>query len=103
MGTVEKIFLGFTVSTGEGGILCLAQAGFAAAGAFVAGRLATEAHMPLLLAGALGVVAAMVCGIVIGLMGVMLIGQLVFQAAFLGVLHRQLRRLETHSAGLVRL
>ncbi len=42
------IFLGFTVSTGEGGILCLGQAGFAAAGAFVAGRLATEADLPLL-------------------------------------------------------
>jgi hypothetical protein len=40
---------------------------------------------------------------VIGLMGVMLLGQLVFQAAFLGVLHRELRRLETHSARLVRL
>lgn len=63
------IFLGFTVSTGEGGVLCLSQAGFAAAGAFVAGRLATEADLPLVLAGALGVVAAMVCGIVIGLMG----------------------------------
>jgi branched-subunit amino acid ABC-type transport system permease component len=63
------IFLGFTVSTGEGGILCLGQAGFAAAGAFVAGRLATEANMPLLFAGAIGVVAAMVCGIIIGLMG----------------------------------
>jgi branched-subunit amino acid ABC-type transport system permease component len=63
------IFLGFTVSTGEGGILCLGQAGFAAAGAFVAGRLATEANLPLLLAGALGVLAAMVCGIIIGLMG----------------------------------
>ena len=63
------IFLGFTVSTGEGGILCLGQAGFAAAGAFVAGRLATEANMPLILAGAIGVLAAMVCGIIIGLMG----------------------------------
>jgi branched-chain amino acid transport system permease protein len=63
------IFLGFTVSTGEGGILCLGQAGFAAAGAFVAGRIATEANMPLLLAGAIGVIAATACGIVIGLMG----------------------------------
>ena len=63
------IFLGFTVSTGEGGILCLGQAGFAAAGAFVAGRLATEANMPLIFAGAIGVLAAMVCGIIIGLMG----------------------------------
>jgi branched-chain amino acid transport system permease protein len=63
------IFLGFTVSTGEGGILCLGQAGFAAAGAFVAGRLATEAHLPLLLACVVGVVAATACGIVIGLMG----------------------------------
>ena len=63
------IFLGFTVSTGEGGILCLGQAGFAAAGAFVAGRLATEANLPLVLAVVIGVAAAMVCGIVIGLMG----------------------------------
>jgi branched-subunit amino acid ABC-type transport system permease component len=63
------IFLGFTVSTGEGGILCLGQAGFAAAGAFVAGRLATEADVPLALAVLVGVAAAMVCGIVIGLMG----------------------------------
>ena len=63
------IFLGFTVSTGEGGILCLGQAGFAAAGAFFTGRLATEAHVPLLLAVVIGVAAAMVCGIVIGLMG----------------------------------
>jgi branched-subunit amino acid ABC-type transport system permease component len=63
------IFLGFTVSTGEGGILCLGQAGFAAAGAFVAGRLATEANLPLVLAVVVGVAAAMVCGIVIGLIG----------------------------------
>jgi branched-subunit amino acid ABC-type transport system permease component len=63
------IFLGFTVSTGEGGILCLGQAGFAAAGAFVAGRVATDANMPLVFAGAIGVLAAMVCGIIIGLMG----------------------------------
>ncbi|MFO1186176.1 MAG: branched-chain amino acid ABC transporter permease [Alphaproteobacteria bacterium] len=63
------IFLGFTVSTGEGGILCLGQAGFAAAGAFVAGRLATESHMPLAAAAVIGVLAAVACGIVIGLMG----------------------------------
>ncbi|MCU1501259.1 MAG: ABC-type branched-chain amino acid transport system, permease component [Ilumatobacteraceae bacterium] len=63
------IFLGFTVSTGEGGILCLGQAGFAAAGAFVAGRLATEANLPLFAAAVVGVAAAMVCGIVIGLLG----------------------------------
>jgi len=63
------IFLGFTVSTGEGGIMCLGQAGFAAAGAFVAGRLATEANVPLLPAVLIGVAAAMVCGIIIGLMG----------------------------------
>jgi branched-chain amino acid transport system permease protein len=63
------IFLGFTVSTGEGGILCLGQAGFAAAGAFVAGRLATEANLPLFVAAIVGVGAAMVCGVVIGLLG----------------------------------
>jgi hypothetical protein len=50
-------------------------------------------------------VSGVVCFLyfVVGLMDVMLVGQLVFQAAFLGVLHRELRRLETHSAGLVRL
>ena len=63
------IFLGISVSTGEGGILCLGQAGFAAAGAFVAGRLATEANVPLLPAVLIGVAVAMVCGIIIGLMG----------------------------------
>ena len=39
----------------------------------------------------------------IGLMGVMLIGQLVFQAAFLAVLHAELERLENHAAPLVHL
>ncbi len=63
------IFLGITVSTGEGGILCLGQAGFAAAGAFTAGRLATEASVPLLPAVLIGVAVAMVCGVIIGLMG----------------------------------
>jgi hypothetical protein len=50
-------------------------------------------------------VSGVVCFLyfVIGLMGVMLIGQLVFQAAFFAVLHRELQRLESHGARLVRL
>jgi branched-chain amino acid transport system permease protein len=63
------LFLGFTVSTGEGGVLCLGQAAFGAAGAFTAGRLATEAHLALPLAIVIGVLAATACGVVIGLMG----------------------------------
>jgi branched-chain amino acid transport system permease protein len=63
------VFLGFTVSTGEGGVLCLGQAGFAAAGAIVAGRLSTDAGLPLWLSVVMGVLCAMVCGVVIGVVG----------------------------------
>ncbi len=62
-------FLGFTVSTGEGGVLCLGQAGFAAAGAIVAGRLSSDAGLPLWLSAVIGVLCAMVCGVVIGMVG----------------------------------
>ena len=62
-------FLGYTVSTGEGGVLCLGQAGFAAAGAIVAGRLATDAGLPLPLSIVIGVLCATVCGVVIGIVG----------------------------------
>ena len=50
-------------------------------------------------------VSGVVCFLyfVIGLMGVMLIGQLVFQAAFLAVLHGELERLENQAAPLVHL
>ena len=40
-------FLSFTVSTGDGGVLCLGQAGIAALGAIVAGRLSSDAGLPL--------------------------------------------------------
>ena len=63
------VFLGFTVSTGEGGVLCLGQAGFAAAGAIVAGRLSSDAGLPLWLSVIIGVLCAMVCGVVIGVVG----------------------------------
>jgi branched-chain amino acid transport system permease protein len=63
------VFLGFTVSTGEGGVLCLGQAGFAATGAIVAGRLATDAGLPLALSILIGVLCAAVSGVVIGVVG----------------------------------
>lgn len=63
------LFLGFTVSTGEGGVLCLGQSGFAATGAFLAGRLATEASIPLVPAAIIGVMGAAFCGGIIGLIG----------------------------------
>jgi branched-chain amino acid transport system permease protein len=62
-------FLSFAVSTGEGGILCLGQAGLAAFGAIVAGRLATDAGLPLVLALVIAVLCATVCGVVLGLVG----------------------------------
>ena len=63
------VFLGFTVSTGEGGVLCLGQAGFAATGAIVAGRLATDAGLPLPLSMIIGVLSATILGVVIGVVG----------------------------------
>jgi branched-chain amino acid transport system permease protein len=62
-------FLSFAMSTGEGGILCLGQAGLAAFGAIVAGRLATDAGLPLVLALVIAVLCATVCGVVLGLVG----------------------------------
>jgi branched-chain amino acid transport system permease protein len=63
------LFLSFTVSTGEGGVLCLGQAGFAATGAFLAGRLAAEASVPLILAAVIGVAGAALCGVMVGVIG----------------------------------
>jgi branched-chain amino acid transport system permease protein len=63
------VFLGFTVSTGEGGVLCLGQAGFAATGAIVAGRLSSNAGLPLWLSVLIAVLCATVLGVVIGVMG----------------------------------
>jgi branched-chain amino acid transport system permease protein len=62
-------FLSFAVSTGEGGILCLGQAGLAAFGAIVAGRLATDAGLPLPLALVIAVLCATFCGVVLGVVG----------------------------------
>ena len=62
-------FLSFTISTGNGGILCLGQAGIAAMGAIVAGRLATDAGLGLPLSLIIAVLCAAVCGVVLGAVG----------------------------------
>src|SRR5206468_12076638 len=41
------IFLSYTLVTGEGGMISLAQISFAGIGGFVAARLATEASFPI--------------------------------------------------------
>jgi branched-chain amino acid transport system permease protein len=63
------LFLSFSVSAGEAGILCLCQAEIAGIGAFAAGRLASSNNWPLLPAIIGGVVIAMLVGFVIGLVG----------------------------------
>ncbi|HEX4092580.1 MAG TPA: ABC transporter permease [Trebonia sp.] len=63
------LFLSFSVSAGEAGILCLCQAEIAGIGAFAAGRLAESNHWPLLPAIIGGVIIAMLVGFVIGLVG----------------------------------
>lgn len=62
-------FLSFTISTGYGGVLCLGQAGIAAFGAIVAGRLATEAGLGLPLSMVIAVLCAAFCGVVLGAVG----------------------------------
>ncbi len=63
------IFLSLTVATGEGGVLCLGQASFTAVGGFTAGRLASTHGTNLIVAAIIGVLAAMVVGLVIGAIG----------------------------------
>lgn len=63
------LFLSFSVSAGEAGILCLCQAEIAGIGAFAAGRLAVSNGWPLVFAIIGGVVIAMLVGLVIGLVG----------------------------------
>jgi branched-chain amino acid transport system permease protein len=63
------LFLSFSVSAGEAGILCLCQASIAGIGAFAAGRLAVSNGWPLLPAIIGGVAVAMVVGLVIGFVG----------------------------------
>ena len=62
-------FLSFTISTGNGGVLCLGQAGIAAIGAIVAGRLASDAGLGLPLSMVIAVLCAAVCGVVLGAVG----------------------------------
>jgi branched-chain amino acid transport system permease protein len=62
-------FLSFSISTGNGGILCLGQAGIAAFGAIVAGRLASEAGFSLPLSMVIAVLCAAFCGVVLGAVG----------------------------------
>lgn len=62
-------FLSFTISTGNGGVLCLGQAGIAAMGAIVAGRLATDAGLSLPLSLVIAVLCAAFCGLVLGAVG----------------------------------
>jgi branched-chain amino acid transport system permease protein len=62
-------FLSFTLSTGSGGILCLGQAGIAAVGAIVAGRLSTDAGLPLWLTVIIAIGCAAFCGAVLGAVG----------------------------------
>jgi branched-chain amino acid transport system permease protein len=62
-------FLSFTISTGNGGVLCLGQAGIAAMGAIVAGRLATDAGLSLPLSMVIAVLCAAFCGVVLGAVG----------------------------------
>jgi branched-chain amino acid transport system permease protein len=62
-------FLSFTISAGNGGVLCLGQAGIAAFGAIVAGRLAAEAGLSLPLSMLIAVLCAAFCGVVLGAVG----------------------------------
>jgi len=66
------LFLSFSIATGEGGILCLGQAALGATGAFVAGRLASEARLPIVVAVLSGIAAAGGAGAILGLIGVRL-------------------------------
>jgi ABC-type branched-subunit amino acid transport system ATPase component/branched-subunit amino acid ABC-type transport system permease component len=60
------IFLSLTVVTGLGGLISLAQASFATAAALIAGRMVAEGW-PLLPALIVGVLAAVVLGVVVAL------------------------------------
>jgi branched-chain amino acid transport system permease protein len=68
VGTAFSVlFLSFSVSAGEAGILCLCQASIAGIGAFAAGRLATDNGWPLAVSITAGVLIAMLVGLVIAL------------------------------------
>lgn len=65
-------FLGFTLVTGEGGMLWLSQITFGGAGGLVGAELANVLHIPILLAVILAAVVAAVAGAVIGLLTIRL-------------------------------
>ncbi|HJQ05486.1 MAG TPA: branched-chain amino acid ABC transporter permease/ATP-binding protein [Nocardioides sp.] len=59
--------LSFVVLTGYAGQLSIAQYAFAGAGAYIAGRLSVAQHVPFVLVLLIGVVGAMIVGLVFGL------------------------------------
>lgn len=61
------IFLSFTVVTGQGGMVSLAQTTFAAMGATTAGWIAVDKGVPFELAILIGAAAAMAIGVVVAL------------------------------------
>jgi sulfate-transporting ATPase len=63
---IGLVILSLVVVTGYSGQLSLAQFSFAGYGAWVSGRLAQSTHMPFLLAAAIGVVAALPLGLILG-------------------------------------
>ena len=70
-------FLSFTIVTGEGGMLSLAQIIFAGAGALAAAQFVSVWHLPVLLAIVLGGLVAAAAGAIIGLLSIRL-GDLYF-------------------------
>jgi branched-chain amino acid transport system permease protein len=65
-------FLTFTIVTGEGGMLWLCQIIFAGVGALTTAQLATNAHLPVLLAVFCGGLVSAAAGAVIGLLTIRL-------------------------------
>jgi branched-chain amino acid transport system permease protein len=65
-------FLTFTVVTGEGGMLWLAQITFAGAGALLGAQFAVHWHLPILLAIVVAAAVASVVGAVVGLLTIRL-------------------------------
>jgi branched-subunit amino acid ABC-type transport system permease component len=68
------IFLSFTIVTGIGGMVSLAQAAFVSGSGLVAGMLMTRFDMPWILATILAVAASMVLGVLVALPSIRLGG-----------------------------
>ena len=66
------VFLSFTLLTGEGGFISLAQSTFAGFGAIAVGQLATKLGLPPLVALAVAAVLALLAGLIVGLLTVRL-------------------------------